>query len=46
LWEGIQGMSLRLFIQWLGWERDEMELLIAEVRKDLKNPKIHAMYDM
>ena len=46
LWEGIQGMSLRLFVQWLGWGRDELEVLLAEVRNDLKNPKIHAMYDV
>ena len=39
-------MSLRLFVTWLGWSREELEVLLAEVRSDLKDSKIHAMYDV
>lgn len=46
LWEGLAGLSYRLYIDLLGWSRDEVELLLMEVRKDLKNKKIHAMFDL
>jgi len=46
LWEGLQGMSLRLYIDFLEWHRDELEVFLAEVRKDLKNPSIHALFDL
>ena len=46
LWEGLEGLSLRLFIDILGWRREELEVLLAAVRDDLLNPKIHAMFDL
>lgn len=46
LWEGLQGMSLRLFIDNLGWRREDLELLLMQVREDLKNPKVHALFDL
>jgi hypothetical protein len=45
LYEGLQALSLRLFISFLGWSQQELEMLLLEVRKDLRNPKIHAMFD-
>lgn len=38
-------MSLRLFTRFLGWSPEDVEMLLLEVRKDLRNPKIHAMFD-
>lgn len=46
LWEGLEGLSLRLFIDVLGWKREELEVLLMEVRKDLRDPKVHAMFDL
>lgn len=46
LWEGLAGFSYRLFIDVLGWTREEIEVLMMEVRQDLKNRKIHPMFDM
>lgn len=46
LWEGLQGMSLRLYTDILGWGREDLEVFLAEVRKDLKDSSIHAMFDL
>lgn len=46
LWEGLEGLSLRLFIDILGWRREELEVLLAQVRKDLLDPAIHTMFDL
>ncbi len=46
LWEGLQGMSLRLYTDVLGWGREELEVFLAEVRRDLTDPSIHPMFDL
>jgi hypothetical protein len=45
LYEGLQGFSLRPFTKYLGWTPEELEVLLVEVRKDLRNRNIHAMFD-
>lgn len=44
LMEGLEGLSLRLFVDVLGMTRDEVFLLTAEVRKGLKDKSVHAQY--
>jgi hypothetical protein len=44
--EGLEAFSLRLFTKVLGWTMEEVQVLLALVRKDLKNPKIHAQFDL
>lgn len=46
LWDGLQGMSLRMFIDCLGWRQEDLEVLLMQVRNDLKDSKIHALYDL
>lgn len=46
LWEGLQGFSLRLFLDVLGYQRGDLEMLLMEVRQDMQTPGIHAMSDM
>ena len=46
LWEGLEGMSLRLFVDILGYSEAELQLLLVEVRKDLQTPGIHPMFDL
>ncbi|ETN36863.1 uncharacterized protein HMPREF1541_07850 [Cyphellophora europaea CBS 101466] len=46
LWEGLPGLSLRLFIDVLGYTREELEILLMEVRKDMQSPSIHPMFDL
>ncbi|KAG0646367.1 putative methyltransferase tdiE [Hyphodiscus hymeniophilus] len=43
---GLQGLSLALFTRGLGWSVDELEVLLADVRKDMKNPRIHSYWPM
>ena len=38
--DGLEGFSHKIF-ELLGWSRIEIEVLLAKVRKDLKDPKIH-----
>ncbi|KAG0647365.1 Velvet complex subunit LAE1 [Hyphodiscus hymeniophilus] len=45
--EGLEGISLRLFTAVLGWKVEDVEVLIEQVRKELKELKkrgIHAQY--
>ncbi|KAI9759715.1 MAG: hypothetical protein M1840_003100 [Geoglossum simile] len=44
LLEGLDSYSLALFARVLEWELARVHLLLAEVRNDLKDPKIHAYY--
>ncbi|KAL9128176.1 MAG: hypothetical protein Q9175_007584, partial [Cornicularia normoerica] len=43
--DGLEGFTLRLFTQFLGWKTEEVQVLLANVRKDLRDPKIHAQFD-
>ena len=44
--EGLEAFTLRLFTKILGWDVQEVQVLLAMVRKDLRNPKIHAQFDL
>ncbi|EXJ61465.1 uncharacterized protein A1O5_11781 [Cladophialophora psammophila CBS 110553] len=46
IFEGLQAVSLRLFLNVLGWTQPELESLLVEVRKDMKNKEIHSLYDV
>lgn len=43
--DGLEAFTLRLFTQFLGWKTEEVQVLLANVRKDLRDPKIHAQFD-
>lgn len=44
--DGLEGFTLRLFTQTLGWKAEDVQVLLAEVRKDLRSSKVHAMFDL
>ena len=44
--DGLEGFTLRLFTQALQWKAEEVQVLLANVRKDLRDPKIYAQYDL
>lgn len=46
IYEGLQAVSLRLFLNVLGWTQPELKALLTEVRADMKNTNIHALYDV
>lgn len=43
---GIEGWSLRPFIKGLGYSREQLDILLAEVRRDIRNTQIHAYWPM
>lgn len=42
----LSGMSVAIFTRALGWSPEELEVFLVDVRKDLKNPRIHAYWPM
>lgn len=43
--DGLEAFSMRLFTSVLKWEPEEVQVLCAKVRTELKNKSIHRMYD-
>jgi len=44
--EGLEAFTLRLYTQFLGWKPEEVAILLANVRKDLRDPKLHMHYEL
>ena len=44
LHEGIYGMSVRLFKDVLGWSEEELQVYLAEFRKELMRKSIHSYW--
>ncbi|KAJ0413037.1 S-adenosyl-L-methionine-dependent methyltransferase [Aspergillus carlsbadensis] len=40
--EGLEGYAMYLYTTYLGWTREEVEVLLARMRKALRDPHIHA----
>lgn len=41
---GLSGLSMALFTRVLGMSPEELELFLVDVRKDMKDTKIHAYW--
>ena len=41
LLEGMSGLSVKIFVELLGWQHEELEVFLAEVRNELKKKAIH-----
>ena len=44
--DGLEGWSLKLYSYGLGWSVDDIQALLMKVRRDIKDPKIHAQQDL
>jgi len=42
--DGIEGISLKLFTQFAGWTVEELKVLLANVRNEVKDPGCHAYW--
>ncbi|KAH6632603.1 S-adenosyl-L-methionine-dependent methyltransferase [Chaetomium tenue] len=42
---GLDGLSMRLYTGVLGWSEAEVWALLERVRRDLADPKVHALFD-
>ncbi|KAH0558736.1 hypothetical protein GP486_004618 [Trichoglossum hirsutum] len=43
--EGVEGFTLAPFTRVLGWTPQEVQVFLVDVRRDCRDPKIHAQYD-
>jgi hypothetical protein len=43
--EGMEGFILGPFTRQLDWSPDEVQVLLAGVRKDMKDPDLHVYFD-
>ncbi len=43
---GVEALCMALFTRVLGWSEREVQVLCAKVRKELRDPKIHAYWNM
>lgn len=43
---GLSGFSMALFTRVLGWSAEEVEINVVDVRKQMKDTKIHAKWPM
>lgn len=42
--EGMQGLSMKVFTKFLGWSVEQLEVFLAEVRKELKRGHMHSYW--
>jgi len=42
----LEGLSLAAFTRGLGWRKEETEVFLAAVRKDMNDTKIHAYWEI
>jgi len=43
---GLSGLSMAAFTRGLGWTAEELEVFLVDVRKSMKDTKIHGYYPM
>lgn len=43
--DGLEGFTMRLFTDFLKWDEKEVHVFVAKARENLKDKKIHALYD-
>ena len=46
LMEGVESFLYALFTRRLGYTKEEVELLCTRIKKEMKDPKLHAMVYM
>jgi hypothetical protein len=44
--DGLEGFSLRLLCDVAKWSEEEVTVLLANVRRELRDPSIHMQYDL
>lgn len=41
---GLSAFSMALFTRVLGWSKDEVDVFLVHVRREMKNKKVHAYW--
>lgn len=42
---GLEGLSAALFTRVLGWSKEELDVLLAQARREHRDTRIHSYYD-
>lgn len=42
----LEGLSMAIFTHALGWSKEEAEVFLVDVRKDIRDTKIHCYWEM
>jgi hypothetical protein len=43
---GLEGFSMAMFTRVLGWTKPEVDVFLVDVRKEMKDMKIHVYWNM
>jgi len=43
---GLEAISVGLFTRFLGWKKAELDVFLGQVRKELKDTRIHTYWDV
>ena len=43
---GLEDISMALFTRGLGWTAEELEVFLVDVRREMKDTRIHAYFDV
>jgi len=46
LLDGMEAISVAPFTRCFGWTKEKVQMLLLGVRKDVQNPRIHAIYEL
>ena len=44
--DGLEAITMRVYTSYLRWKPEEVHVLIAKIRQELSNPRIHKMYNL
>lgn len=43
---GMEGLSMRLYRNVLKWTEEDIHVLLKKARQSMRNPNVHAMFDL
>jgi hypothetical protein len=43
---GLSGLSMAMFTRVLGWTAEELEVFLVDVRKEMRDTRVHAYFPM
>jgi hypothetical protein len=43
---GLEAITMAIYTRILGWSKEEVDIFLIDVRKEMKDTKIHVYWDM
>lgn len=44
--QGLEGYTLWLFTHMLGWQKEEVDVIVAKVRSEIMSKGLHSQFDL